>query len=76
MMVLIKFWMSLTKKDSVESARYEMYKKILLLLYFTLMFQEVFFTDPDQDSEKKSDPDPGKKTPDPKDRNSALYVCF
>ena len=77
MKVLIRFWRSLTKKDSFESAEYEIQFFLLLLQFF-----DVFFTDPDPDfsgsdtdfwpiwiriqtQEKKFDPDPGKN-PDPK----------
>ena len=45
MMVLIRFWKSLTKKDSVKSARYEIYN----FFYFYLSFRTTFFTDPDPD---------------------------
>ena len=44
MMVLISFFSSLTKKDSVERARYE----IGIQFFSTLTkFWDVFFTDPD-----------------------------
>ena len=71
-MVLIRFWRSLTKKDSVEIANYE----IQFLTTLTSVFGR-FFTDPDPDFSgsdpdfwtiwirtqgKKSNPDPGKKT--------------
>ena len=32
----------------------------------TFFHGSVFLADPDPDSEKKADPDPGKKNPDPK----------
>ena len=72
MMVLIRFWKSLTKKGNVKSAIYEIY-------YFFLLepqFQDVFVTDPDPDfsgsdadfwptrirtQNKKADPDLEKK---------------
>ena len=71
MMVLIRFWRSLSKKDSVERAKYN----IQFLFYFYSCFGTFFMdTDPDcsgsdpdfwpiriRTLEKKSDPDPGKK---------------
>ena len=44
MMVFIRFWRSLTKKDSVKSARYDIKHFFLLLL----KFWDIFFTDPNQ----------------------------
>ena len=67
-----RFWRKLTKKDSVESAKYE--KTVFLLIpepvhaVFGIFFHvsgSGFSSDPDPDSGKKFDPDPGKK-PDPK----------
>ena len=48
MMFLIRFWSNLTKKDSVESAKYEKYKKIMLVLtvlgcFFFFMDLDLFF---------------------------------
>ena len=70
MMFLIRFWRSLTKKDSVESAKYEGEKKFLLVLQFFYVFLRIriqIFPDQiqilaglDPDSKKKSDPDPKK----------------
>ena len=40
MIFLIRFWRSLTKKDSVESAKYEGKKFLLVLQFF-----DVHFTD-------------------------------
>ena len=78
MIVLISFWRSLTKKDNVKSARYEIYKKNSTLTPILGRFfhgsgsrsgffriGSGFLPDPDPDSEKKSDPDP-EKNPDPK----------
>ena len=67
---MIRFWSNLIKKDSVESAKYD----IQFLLQF-LNFLGVFFMDLDPDfpdrirtQETKSDRDldPEKKDPDPK----------
>ena len=61
-MDLIWFWRSLTKKDSIKSARYE---------FFSIPVLGRFFTDPDfwliriWTKKNKSDPDP-EKNPDPK----------
>ena len=76
MMFLIRFWRSLTKKDSVESAKYEGKKNFYLYFSFFYVFLRIriqIFPDQiqilaglDPDSKKKSDPDPGEKTPDPK----------
>ena len=63
-----RFWRKLTKKDSVESAKYE--KTVFLLIpepvhaVFGIFFHgsgSGFSSDPDPDSGKKFDPDPGKK---------------
>ena len=69
MMVLIRFWRSLAKKEGVESAKYE---KQFLSTFTPVLGR--FFTDPDPDfsgsdpdfrpirtQEKKSDPDLGKE---------------
>ena len=62
MMVLIRFWRSLAKKEGVESAKYE---KQFLSTFTPVLGR--FFTDPDPDfrpirtQEKNSDPDPGKE---------------
>ena len=76
MLVLIRFWRSLAKKDSVKNLRvldmkYNFFSTFALVLgrffhgsgsgFFRIVCG--FLADPD--SEKKSDPDPGKK-PDPK----------
>ena len=63
MMVLIRFWRIpvLTKKDCVKTARYGKKKKFLLYPSFRMFFYgSGFLANPD--SEKKSDPDPRKKT--------------
>ena len=80
MMFLIRFCRSLAKKDSVDSAKYEIIKKFSLYLSFwTVFFMDPdfpvwiwifrigsgFLADPDPDSGKKTDPDP-EKNPDPK----------
>ena len=60
-MVMIRFWRSLTKKDRVQSDRYEI---TLFFAIFILVFGR-FFTDPDfygSDPDLYgSDPDSGKK---------------
>ena len=43
MMVLIRFWRSLTKKDRVKSSRYE----ISHFFYFNSRLRTFFYTDPD-----------------------------
>ena len=43
-MMFLRFWRSLTKKDSVESAKYKN-KKFLL----ELLFLDVFFMNPEPD---------------------------
>ena len=70
MMVLIRFWRSLTKKTMLR----ELDMKYNIFFYFNFSFRTFFhgsgfirigpefLADPDPDSEKKSDPDPGKKT--------------
>ena len=45
MMFLIRFWRNLTKKDSVESAKYD----IQFCLFLLTDFSAVFFMDPDPD---------------------------
>ena len=45
MMFLIRFWRNLTKKDSVESAKYD----IQFCLFLLTDFWVVFFMDPDPD---------------------------
>ena len=72
---MTRFWRSLTKKDSVKSATHEIQYNVFST--FTLVFGGFFTdpdrigsgfladTDPDPDSEKRSDLDPGKKQ-DPK----------
>ena len=52
MLFLIRFWSSLTKKDSVESAKYEITK----FSTCTNSFRAFFFMDPDPDF-SGSDPD-------------------
>ena len=65
MMFLIRFWRNLTKKDSVESAKYKINKFSTCTFSFT---GGPFFMDPDTDfyrigSGFSADPDPdsGKK---------------
>ena len=65
MMFLIRFWRNLTKKDSVESAKYKINKFSNCTFSFTV---GPFFMDPDTDfyrigSGFSADPDPdsGKK---------------
>ena len=72
MLVLIRFWRSLAKKDSVKNLvldmKYNFFSTFALVLgrffhgsgsgFFRIVCG--FLADPD--SEKKSDPDPGKKT--------------
>ena len=84
MIVLIGIWRSLTKKDLVESARYEI--EIFLYFYpsFSFFFQgsesrfflsgSGFLPYPDPDSEKKvwSESGSGKKT-DPKHWSKSSY---
>ena len=74
MIFLIRFWRSLTKKDSVESAKYE-FKNFLLVLQFLDVFFHGsgffrigcgFLADQDPDSGKKSLIQIRKKNPDPK----------
>ena len=74
-MVLIRFWSSLTKKDSVKSAmKYNFcfyfypsvrtfFSRIQIFSHGSRFFRirSEFLADPDPDSEKKSDPDPGEK---------------
>ena len=72
-MVLIRFWRSLTKKDSVRvlDMIYKIFSTLTLVLgrfFHGSGFFRIgsgFLADPYQDSEKKSGPDTGKK-PDPK----------
>ena len=52
MMFLIRFWRKVTKKDSVESAKY------FLLVLASYSFRTFFSMDPDF---LGSDPDSGKK---------------
>ena len=71
-MVLIRYWRSLTKKDSVKSATYKIYNFFYFYSCFRTFFHRFgsgffpivsgFLADPYSDSRKKSDPDPGKKT--------------
>ena len=81
MMVWIRFWRSLTKKDSVESAKYEIIFSIstpVLGRFFKEPdpYQDFSGSDPEfwpiqiqiRTQEKKSDPDPGK--------NPDLKHCF
>ena len=73
---LIRFWRSLTKKDSVKSARYEI--PITFFSTFTLVLERFFLketgsgffgSDPViwpiriRTQKKKSDPDSGEKNP-------------
>ena len=72
-MVLIRFWRSQTKKDSVDSAKYEIQFFSTFSLVLGRFFTDTgfgffwicsgFMADPDPDSgrKKKSDPAPGKK---------------
>ena len=62
MMFLIRFWRNQTKKDSVESAKYEI---ILLHLY---SFLDIFFIDPVSRFLPDPDPDSGKKVRSGKSR--------
>ena len=78
MIVLIGFgiWRKLTKKESVKIARYDIPVPYKIFFYFNSSFRTVFFygsgflrigsgflAHPDPDSERKSDPDPGRKKP-------------
>ena len=77
MLVLIRFWRSLAKKESVKNLvldmKYNFFSTFALVLgrffhgsgsgFFRIVCG--FLADPDPDSEKKSYPDPGKE-PDPK----------
>ena len=78
MIVLISFWRSLTKKDNVKSARYEIYKKNSTLTPILGRFfhgsgsrsgffriGSGFLPDPDPDSEKRMIRI-REKNPDPK----------
>ena len=62
MMVLIRFWRSLTKKDSVKSARYD--TGITFFFYSNSSFGTFFsYTDPDPGPDfSGSDPDPKHRT--------------
>ena len=61
---LIRFWRNLTKKDSVVSAKYDIY----IFFTWTYIFLGVFFMDlcQDPDPEKKVRSGSGQKDPDPK----------
>ena len=69
-MFLIRFWSNLTKKDSVESAKYEINKFILVLTVLGRFFSWIRIRIcPDRirifgrsGLRKEFDPDPGKKT--------------
>ena len=73
MMFLIRFWRSLTKKDSVERAEYEI-KILVVLQFFDVFFHRSGFSGSDPDflpirirtQKKKSDPyperNPGSET--------------
>ena len=74
-MLLISFWSNLTRKDSVESAKYEEKKKYILLLkvlggFFMDPVPDFSRSDPDfqpiriRTQDKKFDLDP-EKIPDP-----------
>ena len=64
MIFLIRFWGSLTKKENVKSAKYEINKKIILKIQFMDLFSQIririirigsgFLADPD--TEKNLDP--------------------
>ena len=79
MMFLIRFWSNLTKKDSVESAKYEINKKKIMLVltvlgcFFSSWIRIYFFgSDPDfrplriRTKKKEVRSGSGKKYPDPK----------
>ena len=78
MMFLIRFWRSLTKKDSVESAKYEMQ----IFSFCTSVFGQgvFFFTDPDfSGSDPKfwpMDPDSGKKADLDPEKNPNAKHCI
>ena len=71
MMVLIRFWRSLTKKESVKSASVEMkynicssFTPVLGRFFHGSGFFRIgsgFLADLDTNSKNTSDPDPGKK---------------
>ena len=63
MMVLIRFWRSLIKKDSVESAKYEFFSTFTPVL--GLFFGSRFFRIGSELRKTNSDPDLGKNL-DPK----------
>ena len=82
MLVLIRFWRSLAKKESVKNLvldmKYNFFSTFALVLgrffHGSGFFRIVcgFLADPDPDTEKKSDPDPGKN----RIRNCLIYLVI